>query len=293
MKRVLEEPLLHFLVLGVGLFVAYNLMPKGRGLGEPEKILVTQGEIEHLASGFMRSWQRPPTPEELAGLVRDRVREEVYCREAITMGLDKDDTIIRRRLRQKLEFVSEDIAAMAEPTDAQLEAYFHAHADTFRVPQRFSFNQVYFNPQLHGDGEHLRQDAGQLLAQLNRAGGQADPSQVGDAFLLDHEFAVMPVGDIAKQFGEKFAAQLGKIAPGKWQGPIESGYGMHLVLVKGRTDEQLPALAEVRAAVRREWENARRLEANEAFYQNLLKHYTVTIESQESAKGQEVAEVRR
>ena len=284
MKRLFKEPLVHFLVLGAGLFVAYNLTPKGRGPGEPGKIVVTQGEIEHLASGFTRSWQRPPTSEELAGLVRDRVREEVYCREAIAMGLDKDDTIIRRRLRQKLEFVSEDIAAMAPPTDAQLEAYFRAHADTFRVPQRFTFSQVYLNPQLHGDGEHLRRDAGQLLAQLNQAGGKADLSATGDAFLLDREFEGMSLGEIAKQFGEKFAAQLSKIALGKWHGPIESGYGIHLVLIRKCTEESLPVLAEVRDTVRRECENARRLEANEAFYQSLLKHYTVTIENPEPVR---------
>jgi hypothetical protein len=294
MKRLLKEPLVHFLVLGVGLFVAYNLTPKSRGPGEPGKIVVTQGEIEHLASGFTRSWQRPPTSEELAGLVRDRVREEVYCREAIAMGLDKDDTIIRRRLQQKLEFVSEDIAAMAPPTDAQLEAYFRAHADTFRVPQRFTFSQVYLNPQLHGDGEHLKRDASQLLAQLNQAGGKADLSATGDTFLLDHEFEGMSLGEIAQQFGEKFAAQLRKIALGKWQGPIESGYGIHLVLVRKCTEETLPVLAEVRDAVRREWENARRLEENERFYQELLKRYTVTIEGMEPRQKQnQFAEVRR
>jgi hypothetical protein len=294
MKRLLKEPLVHFLVLGAGLFVAYHLTPKSRSPGEPGKIVVTQGEIEHLASGFTRSWQRPPTSEELAGLLRDRVREEVYCREAIAMGLDKDDTIIRRRLRQKLEFVSEDIAAMAPPTDAQLEAYLRAHADTFRVPQRFTFSQVYLNPQLHGDGEHLRRDAGQLLAQLNQAGGKADLSATGDAFLLDREFEGMALGEVAKQFGEEFAAQLSKIAVGKWQGPIESGYGMHLVQVRKCTQESLPVLAEVRYAVRREWENARRLEENERFYQELLKRYTVTIEGMEPPQKQkQLAEVRR
>jgi hypothetical protein len=153
---------------------------------------------------------------------------------------------------------------------------------------------VYLNPEIHGHGEKMRQDAGELLAQLDQAGDKADLSALGDAFLLDHEFAAMSSGEISKQFGEKFAAQLNKLAPGKWHGPIESGYGMHLVLVRERTEEHLPVLAEVRAAVRREWENARRLEANETFYQNLLKHYTVIIESPEPAKRQEiVAEVRR
>jgi hypothetical protein len=294
MKRILKEPLVHFLVLGVGLFVTYNLMPKSRGLNEPERIVVTQGQIENLMDGFQRAWQRPPSRDELAGLVRDRVREEVYCREAMAMGLDKDDTIIRRRLRQKLEFVSEDIGAMAEPTEGELDAYFRAHLDTFRVPERFTFSHVYLNPEKHAHGETMTRDAAQLLAQLNLAGDKADPAAVGDAFLLDREFVAVPAGEIAKQFGDKFAVELAKLAPGQWQGPIESGYGMHLVLVQKRREEHAPELAEVRAAVRREWENARRLEANETFYQNLLKHYTVTIESPESAEGQAtLAEVRR
>ena len=117
-------------------------------------------------------------------MIRDRVREEVYCREAMALGLDKDDTIIRRRLRQKMEFVSDDVAAQAEPTDDELNAYLHAHPDAFRVERQFTFSHVYLNPEKHG--ENLARDAAQLLAQLNQAGGKADVSALGDSFLLDH-----------------------------------------------------------------------------------------------------------
>jgi len=123
MKRLLKQPLLHFLLLGAGLFLAYSLMPKGPGTSEPGKIVVTQGQIEHLATGFAKTWQRSPTAQELEGLVRDWVREEVYYREAMALGLDRDDTVIRRRLRQKMEFVSDDIVAQTEPSDADLTAY--------------------------------------------------------------------------------------------------------------------------------------------------------------------------
>ena len=284
MKRILKEPLVHFLVLGAGLFLAYSLMPRSGSSGEPGMIVVTQGQIASLAASFARVWQRPPTGEELEGLIRDRVREEVYCREAMALGLDKDDTIIRRRLRQKMEFISDDIAAQAQPTDAELGAYLTAHSDSFRVEQRFTFRQVYLNPEKHG--ENLSRDAAQLLAQLNQAGGKADASALGDSFLLEHQFAAVPGSEVAKQFGEKFAAKLGGLAPGQWQGPVESGFGVHLVLVSERTDGRLPALAEVRDVVRREWANARRLEANEKFYQDLLKRYTVTIERLEPVVGQ-------
>ena len=276
MKRLLKEPLLHFLLLGAGLFLVYSLGPQNGSSSVTRKIIVTQGQLEHLVSGFAKAWQRPPAPDELEGLTQDWVREEVYCREAMAMGLDKDDTVIRRRLRQKLEFISDDIAAMAEPTDADLNAYFQTHLDTFSLEPRFTFRQVYLNPEKHRDT--LVRDTTQLLAQLNGAGGDNDASTPGDPFLLEGQFAAVPASEVAKQFGEKFAAKLLSLPVGRWQGPVESGYGVHLVLVTERTEVRLPQLAEVRAAVRREWANARRLEANEKFYQNLLNRYTVTFE---------------
>src|SRR5436190_15969553 len=145
MKRLLKEPLLHFLLLGAAIFVAYSLVSK-RSSDEPGRIVITQGQVASMVVGFSRTWQRPPTREELDGLLRDRVQEEVYCREAMALGLDKDDTIIRRRLRQKMEFLTEDVAALAEPTDDELSAYLKAHADTFRVQRRFTFSHVYLTP---------------------------------------------------------------------------------------------------------------------------------------------------
>jgi hypothetical protein len=284
MKRILREPLVHFLLLGAVLFIAYGLVSKPGSSDRPGKIIVTQGQIDQLASGFAKTWQRPPTTEELSGLVQDLVREEVYCREAMAMGLDKDDTVIRRRLRQKLEFISDDVAAIREPTDADLNAYLQSHHDRFRVEQRFTFSQVYLDPAKHG--ENLARDIAELLVQLNRAGGQADVLTLGDSFLMEHTFTATPTSEITKQFGEKFSAKLGELSPGTWQGPVESGYGAHLVFVSERTEGRVPALAEVRDDVRREWADAARLELNEKFYQELLKHYTVTIESPHLAEVQ-------
>ncbi|HXJ59241.1 MAG TPA: peptidylprolyl isomerase [Verrucomicrobiae bacterium] len=169
-----------------------------------------------------------------------------------------------------------DIAAQVEPTDADLNDYLRVHSDSFRVEQRFTFRQVYLNPQKHD--ENLARDATQLLARLNQAGNTNDASALGDSFLLDHQFTALPAGEIAKQFGEEFAAKLNGVPPGQWLGPIESGYGMHLVHISERTEGRAPALGEVRDAVRREWANTRRLEANEKFYEELLKRYAVTIE---------------
>src|SRR5688572_6293676 len=187
MKRALREPLVHFALLGAALFLAYGLLRKPRGGGDgPGPIVVSQGQIRSLVDGFTRAWQRPPTPDELSSLIQDRVREEVYCREAMAMGLDKDDTIIRRRLRQKIEFISADIASPPEPSEAELEVYLRAHADTFRVEPRFTFTHVFLDPARRGEG--LARDAAQFLGRLNQAEG-ADASALGDPFLLEHQFS--------------------------------------------------------------------------------------------------------
>jgi hypothetical protein len=275
MKTLLREPLVHFLLLGAGLFVAFGLVGERTGR-EPGEIVATQAQIESLAIGFARTWQRPPTDTELEGLIQDYIREEVYYREAMALGLDKDDIVIRRRLRQKMEFVTDDVTAQAEPTNAELSAYLKAHPETFRVERRFTFSQVYLNPDRHG--QNLARDAELLRAKLNEAGVKADVSALGDPFLLNHTFEATPGSEVAKQFGEAFATKLGALSPGQWQGPVESGYGVHLVFVGQRTGGRVPALKEVREAVRREWANAERLEANEKLYQGLLKRYKVTIE---------------
>jgi hypothetical protein len=283
MKQILKEPLLHFLLLGAAVFLVYGLVSK-RSNAEPGKIVVTKGQVEHLATGFAKTWQRSPTDAELKGLIDDWVREEIATREAIALGLDKDDTVIRRRLRQKLDFVSDGIATQTEPTDADLNAYLKSHPEAFRIEPKFTFSQVYFDPVKHGD--NLARDTAQALAQLKQAGGKTDISALGDSFLLERTFQSTSSKEIAKQFGEQFTAELGKLTPGQWQGPIESGYGVHLVLVSERAQGSMPALADVRDVVVREWANARRLEGNERFYQELLKRYTVTIEGLEPVKGQ-------
>ena len=282
MRRFVQEPLVHFILLGAALFVLYGLVRRP-GSGAANQIIITAGQIEHLEIGFEKTWQRPPSDAELKGLIDDWVREEIATREALALGLDKDDTVIRRRLRQKLEFVSDDIAARTEPTDADLTAYLQAHPNAFRVEPRITFSQVFLNPEKHG--QDLARDAAQLLSRLSPAGGKADVSKLGDPFLLEHEFTDVPASEIAKQFGEPFAAELGKLSPGRWQGPIESGYGEHLVYISGHAAGHLPALSEVHDAVLREWTNARRQQANTDFYRELSKRYTVTIEAADTHKG--------
>jgi hypothetical protein len=274
MKKLLHEPLMHFLLLGLLVFAGFRLA--SRSEAEPGKIVVSQAQIDSLITGYTRTWQRPPTNVELEVLIREYIKEEVCTREAMALGLDKDDSVIRRRLRQKLEFISDSVGSQAEPTDEQLAEYLKTHANAFHGERQFTFSQVYLDPQKHG--ENLTRDVNQMLAQLRLAGNKPDLSKMGDSFLLEQEFAAVPAGEVSKQFGEKFMTKLADLPLGEWSGPIESGYGVHLVLVTNRSDGAVPALAEVRDTVKRDWVNAQRSEINEKFYQALLKRYTVTIE---------------
>lgn len=280
-RKLLREPLLHFVLLGAAIFMAYGLV-SNRTKDEPGTIVITRGQLTAMKEGFALMWQRPPTREEWEGLIRDRVQEEVYYREALALGLDKDDIVIRRRLRQKMEFVAGDVGAPPQPPDDVLNAYLHAHPELFRAEQTFTFRQIYLNPMKHG--ENLTRDATQLLTQLNQATSNSDISTLGDSLMVDSTFNALPDDEIAKLFGDRFAAALPTLAPGQWQGPVESGYGVHLVLIDERSDRGAPTLADIRDAVRRAWNNDRRLEANDKFYQNLLKRYRVKIDNLETTE---------
>jgi hypothetical protein len=285
MKRLLHEPLLHFLALGILLFLAYGWL-SGRGVLAGDRIVITQGRIGQLAAGFDAIHQRMPTATELDGMVEEAVREEVYSREARSMGLDQDDTIIRRRLMTKLQFLSEDTTPVAEPTDAQLQEYLDAHAADFRVERRYTFTHVYLSPQRHG--EHLGADVQQLLVQLHRD-GTADVSKLGDPFLLELRFDDVAASELARQFGADFETALRTLPLGQWNGPVPSSFGTHVVFVRERADERTATLADVRDDVRRKWVQDQREQANDRYYADLRKRYAVTVERPALVDGGAVA----
>ena len=274
-RRVLCEPLLHFLLLGSALFLVHGWIGGPAG-GEGGRIVITQGRVEQLTVGFLRMNQRLPDRAELEYLVDDAIRDEIYYREAKAMGLDQDDTIVRRRLRQKLEFVSEDTAPVAEPTDAQLLDYLQSNAQRFRVEPRYSLTQVYLDPQRHGP--HMESDAHLLLVELQHGGATPNAGKRGDTFLLDQHFEDISASDLSRLFGPEFEAALRAAPIGRWIGPVPSGYGAHLVLVRERQPERTAALADVRDAVRREWLATQRAAANARFYADLRKRYVVSVD---------------
>jgi hypothetical protein len=275
MRRWLREPALQFLLIGTGLFLAYGWL-HGRASFSRDTIVITEGRIEQLAAGFAGLHRRPPTREELDGMVQDAVREEILYREAMALHLDADDVIVRRHLAQKLQFVSEDTHPVPEPTQAQLRDFLAQHPQQFQAERGYSFTQVFLNPQRHGS--QLQADAQRLLAALRTAPDDAALVKGGDPFLLDSHFERLPAGETARLFGADFEKALRTIATGQWQGPVTSSLGTHLVLLRLRDEPGPPQLADIQAEVRRAWMNEQRELANARFYAELRRRYDVKVE---------------
>jgi len=276
MHRWLKEPLFHFLLIGTGIFMLYGWQTDDDVL-LPDQIVFTEAHIDRLISLWERKWQRLPTQQELQSLIEQQVREEVLYREALAMGLDKDDQVVRRRMSQKMEFISNDLASLVEPDDAQLQTYLDEHPDKFAIPGRISYSQVYLNASQRG--EQVYADAEKLLAELSQSTVDVDISMAADSFMGGYSFNDETDFGVARLFGRVFADTLFKLPVGEWTGPVESGYGLHLVRVDSRTDSRAPALEQVRDKVRFEWLAEQQRKTNDLLYSELRKRYDITIEA--------------
>jgi hypothetical protein len=274
--------LLHFFVLGAALFGLFSMVGK-KGAEAPAKIVISAPRVAILADRFARTWRRPPTEQELQGLVEDDIRDEIFYREGRAAGLDRDDLVIRRRVRQKMEFLSEDSTA-AEATEEQLAAYLAANPDRFRTEDRFTFHHVFLSATRRGGT--LEGDAKQITDVLARMKTTADAAAVGDPFLLGEEFRAMPRSEAERIFGEEFAKRLSIVEPGAWRGPIPSSFGIHFVFIDERAKGGLPSFDSVRGVVQREWQNARRIEAEQKLYRTLRARYQVVVEPPKAATSE-------
>jgi hypothetical protein len=272
MRKFLREPLLHFLLIGLALFLFYGRSSPGDGDGA--RIVVRQAQVDALVSQHQATWNRPPTPEELSGLVEGFVRDEIQYREGRALGLDRDDPVIKRRIRQKLEVMAEESLADAAPTDAALAAYLQANPQRFQRPTIVSFQHVYFGA---GTPASLDRRIVGARAALERG---ADPATLGDATMLPPGADKVAIDLIGRDFGERFAREIEALPIGQWSGPVVSGFGTHLVKVSERVPAALPPLEAVRPQVAREWENDRRTRALEDDYRRLRERYEVVIEAQ-------------
>jgi hypothetical protein len=266
--RILREPLLHFLLLGLALFACFGRVAPDDD--DKRSIVVSQAEVDLLVTQFKATWNRPPSAAELDGLVESYVRDEILYREGVALGLDRDDAVIKRRVRQKLDVMLEESVAQQPATDADLQAYLDANPAAFRKPALVSFDQIYF-----GSDAATPQRLEQARAVLARG---ADPASLGQPTLLPAHQDAMPLDLVARDFGEAFAGQLAQSPVHEWAGPLTSGFGMHLVRVSAFEQPQLPALAEVRDVVAREWENERRQKAHADALARLRSQYNVEIQ---------------
>jgi hypothetical protein len=272
MQRLIREPLLHFLLLGAALFALYGWLNR-EGFNPRNEIVVSQGQVSNLRSQFERLWQRAPTQQELQGLIDNWVREEIFYREGLAMGLDRDDPVVRRRLQQKVEFIL-DSAEPAAPTTAELQRWLDEHVAEYQIEPSYSLRQVYFDPVRHGQ----QLDSVIAAAQRSLAAGK---TVAGDSTMLPDRVSGGAT-EIARTFGSEFARDLRSLPVGTWQGPIASGLGWHLVQVTSRDEERTPRLDEVRVAVERDLMVARAKEADTAFYDRLRANYRVRIESSDA-----------
>lgn len=294
MIQLLKEPLLHFVLIGAGLFLLFVLkggpasVPSGPSGQQSMKIVVARGDIDQMVETFQRTWQRPPTEEEVKGLIDSYVRDEIYYREAVAVGLDRDDNVIRRRLRQRMEFIFEDIAAQGEPTDADLQDFLEKHQDRNLVDPQISFRQVYIDPDKRKkDADAYAQ---RILVELNKG---ADPETIGDPFLLGVEVRLSPLWDIKNQYGEAFGKSLLGLKQGRWEGPLKSGFGLHLVYINNRVGGRLPDLKEIKDRVKMDWATERQKELKDAAYAKLKERYTVVMEKPKTKYGIDAAATGR
>jgi peptidyl-prolyl cis-trans isomerase C len=275
--RLLREPLVHFVFIGAMIYVLFGLFADPALQEDDNKIVVSAGQIEVFKVSWQKRWNRAPTDKELDGIIQQYIRETVLYRQAISMGLDKNDRVIRRRLAQKMEFLVEDLATMLDPDEQTLKTWFNSNQALFQKSPRYTFTQIFIDPDKRGDA--TLDDAKIIKASLQ---AQTDPlaniSELGDGLMLQDYYPNKSPIEIQKQFGGGFTQSLEKLSSGQWHGPILSGYGVHLVYVQAIIPASIPPFTTVREQVKVQWLDEQRESLNKKFYDKLINTYDIVIE---------------
>lgn len=271
MKKLFREPIILFLLIG-GLFYILNNWLVKKSIPEEKKIEISTSQIQQIAAQFSKTWMRQATDEELQALINDHIRDEVYYREAIGMGLDNNDAVIRRRMRQKLEMLLNDMAATRVPSDQVLTNFMNENEEKFSKDPVISFQQIYLNPDKRSD---IKSDALSILEDLKNG---KNSEELGDATMLGYAFSEYTQNEIARQFGDEFANNIVKLGVGDWQGPVRSGLGFHLVKIDVFIPGEMPQLSEIRDKVEREWMAETSKELKDEAFEELLKDYEIIFE---------------
>jgi len=285
LHRLFREPLFHFLVVGIMLLGVTTLFERlTNANNNANRIQVSAPEIQRLREVWIRQWGRAPDSRQMQSLIDDYVREEVLYREALASGLDKDDTIVRRRLVEKMEFLSQELAS-ATPSEKALQEYFQENREKFRIPAEIAFSHIYFSTSKRGST--AEGDASRALAGLSsQRSSAAQLLSLGDPFMLQNEYPLQTQQQVKELLGEEFAEKLFQLDRGAWAGPLRSGYGFHLVRILQKLPSRLPELDEVRGQVLTAFKNRRLQTASEAFYAQLRRRYQVEVDKAALAAAQ-------
>ncbi len=284
LRLLIREPLIHFVIIGGLLFAAYSMLAQAPGEEAVNRIMVDTGLIDRLERDFVRQWRRPPDDLEREGLIQEYLREEILYREALARGLDRNDAVVRQRLARKMEaFAIIDAGVPAEPTETELRAYFAQHVERFATPEQISFTHVFLARDSRGDD--LAADARTLLGEL-RAAAVSDIDGLGDAPPTRPSYEGTTQREAARQFGRTFAERLFELPAGSWQGPVESGFGLHLVLIITRTPSRDPEFEQVAFEVRSDYLENRRRELRSAVFTEMRRNYAIEMPAPDQADRQ-------
>ena len=277
--KFLSEPLVQFLLLGGLIYFAYAVVTPQTKEDASQSIVVSASKLQWMQNTWEKRWNRLPTQRELDGLIEQYVKERVLYNEAIKMGLDKDDAVIRRKLAQKVEFLAKDLVVYTPATDEDLKTYYDAHKKKYMPDATYTFIQIFFNPDKRGKATlQDAKDTKELL--LKQSTLPQDLTVYGDRSMLISYLENKSAFNIEKSFGKKFTEELSKLEAGKWQGTILSGYGVHLVYIKEIIRPPMPTLSQIKETVLQDWTSDKQKEINKQFYTALKANYTIVIEDE-------------
>jgi len=271
----LREPLVQFLLVGVALFAAWHVLHPEEAR-DTARIELTHDDLRQMTVGWLAQGRPAPSPEQIQSLVENKVREEVLYREALALGLDRDDAIVKRRLAQKMEFLANDTASVRDPSPGELQAWYAQNQQRFAAPPRVTFRHVYFS--FDRRGENARRDALAALKAMSAAGSQRPSLQsTGDAFMFQDRFTDRTPEQLAAIFGPTFSEGLFKGTAGSWQGPIESGYGWHVVLIDDIEPARPPSFEEAESDIRDAWMTEQRDASKRRAFETMRARYEVVL----------------
>jgi len=273
MKNLLKEPLLHFLLIGGGLFFLYSFLNPNEEQIANNVIKIEESDVDRLVKAYEQNWSAPPDKETLKSLLTEEIKSEVFYREALRMQLDHNDEIIRRRLKQKYEFLVKDLADSQQPNEAALKAFYEEKSELYKEPTKLSFSQIYFSPDKRQ--QPLADAQGVLQQVLSQPAKELEPKQLSDNFHLQNYFADRDYNDVRQLFGQDFAKVIFSLEKEGWSSPIQSGYGIHLVNITTIQNELIKPYEVVKENVLADWKIAQQGLYNEQLYENLLQKYEV------------------